>query len=974
MKDSFFALGLTEHRLWGLVLLPLKLNRLDGKSFFKADFTIFPSEKDENYQNLSYTEKETVKIIDEYNDKKIFSLFSKNKSLKEFHEKVEKEKIDNFVRPYIEKRLYRVFELIRDTNIKVFIRDKNRSNIFEEDFLTIMPGMALPVFTFARSEEESSYSLQLKYNQRIINIRDQYSDIITNSPALIKLNEKIYFVKDIEGTKINAFFERDVIKIPLKSTLNYFKKFVSNIVQQYEVNAIGFSIREIIPAKSALIGLERGLDNNAVLVLQFNYNKKRILANSNQICFVDFKQEKEEYIFEKFYRDEDFENSFHDLLSDLGLISFDQVNYELSGSRKLPFSDQLNNMIEWLNKNHSELLNNHLETRLKDEFSLYYTGEFNLKIDSNLVNDWFDIYAVIKIGEFELTLSKLRKNILNNQREYKLPNGLIFIIPMEWFNRFKEMFDFGKVKDEKILVHKQHFFIIEKAKQGSTERMLDELKVLNKKESLPSAFLPEGITATLRPYQIEGFKWLWYLQQNNLGGCLADDMGLGKTLQAITILQKNKEDLLLSSDEQSISQADLFSAAQKLSPTSIIIVPASLVYNWRNEIIRFAPSLKVYSHIGNQRLKSVNNFSSYDIIISSYHTVRQDIEMLINYSFHYIILDESQVIKNPASKVYKAVNILDSKYKLALTGTPIENSLTDLWAQMNFINRGLLGSLSYFKQSFVIPIEKKNQSQHEEQLKTLINPFILRRKKEQVAKDLPSLNEQVIYCGMSDDQRKFYEEEKSGIRNAIFERIEKDGVEKSAIIVLQGLTRLRQISNHPSLVDENYKSDSGKFEEVLRNINNVISEGHKVLIFSSFVRHLKLFADVLKKENLSYSLLTGTSRNREEIVNNFQHNEDCKVFLISLKAGGVGLNLTAADYVFILDPWWNPASEDQALNRAHRIGQDKNVFVYRFISEKSIEEKIRNLQEKKSKLAQTFVHSNNPMKKIEEKELTELFE
>jgi SNF2 family DNA or RNA helicase len=973
MKDSFFALGLTEHRLWGLVLLPLKLNRSQGKSFFRVDYTIFPRDLDTTYQSLSYTEKETVKIIDEYNDKKLFSLFSKEKTLKEFHEKVQKEKINKFIRPYIEKRLYRIFELINNTSIKVFIRDKNRSNIFEEDFLTIMPGLALPVFTFTKSETESSYFLQLKYNQKIIDIKDQHSDIITNSPALIKLNEKLYFVKDIEGTKINVFFGRDVITIPQQSALNYFKKFVLNIVQQYEVNANGFSIKEIHPEKSALVSLERGLDNNIVLVLQFIYNKKRIFPNSNQICFVDFKLQNEDYIFYKFYRDEEFENTYHDVLSDLGLISFDQVNYELSGNRKLSFADQLYAMIEWLNLNNQKLIDHHLIFSLKEEFSSYFTGGINLTIDSNLVNDWFDIYAVIKIGEFELTLNKLRKNILNNQREYKLPDGLIFVIPIEWFSRFKEMFDFGKINDEKIQVHKQHFFIIEKAKQGSKERILNELSILNEKENLPQAFLPEGITTTLRPYQIEGFKWLWYLQQNNLGGCLADDMGLGKTIQAIAILQKNKEDLLVNADEQKIQQKDLFSSTEKPSPTSIIIVPASLVYNWRNEILRFAPSLKVYSHIGNQREKSLNMFLSYDIIISSYHTVRQDIELLLNFNFHYIVLDESQVIKNPSSKIYKAVNILNSKYKLALTGTPIENSLTDLWAQMNFINKGLLGSLSYFKQSFVLPIEKKNQSQYEEKLKRLINPFILRRKKEQVAKDLPSLNEQVIYCGMSDDQRKFYEQEKSGIRNAIFERIEKEGAEKSAIIVLQGLTRLRQISNHPGLVDENYKGDSGKFDEVLRNIDNVISEGHKVLIFSSFVRHLKLFSDVLEKEKIQYSILTGTSRNREEIVNNFQSNEDCKVFLISLKAGGVGLNLTAADYVFIIDPWWNPASEDQALNRAHRIGQNKNVFVYRFISEKSIEEKIKILQEKKSKLAQTFVHANNPMAEIGEEELTELF-
>jgi len=275
--------------------------------------------------------------------------------------------------------------------------------------------------------------------------------------------------------------------------------------------------------------------------------------------------------------------------------------------------------------------------------------------------------------------------------------------------------------------------------------------------------------------------------------------------------------------------------------------------------------------------------------------------------------------------------------------------------------------LNFFKKEFTVPIEKKNQQEKEEKLKKLINPYILRRKKDEVAVDLPPVSEQIIYCSMTDEQRKFYESEKSIIRNSIFEKIDNQGVEKSSMIVLQGLTRLRQIANHPLLVDEQYADESGKFNEISRNIENIILEGHKVLVFSSFVKHLEIVETYIKTEKIKYTMLTGESLNREGIVKAFQNNPECKVFLISLKAGGVGLNLTAADYVFILDPWWNPASESQALNRAHRIGQDKKVFVYRFISENSIEEKIQMLQERKSNLAATFIHSNNPMKDISKK-------
>ena len=375
-----------------------------------------------------------------------------------------------------------------------------------------------------------------------------------------------------------------------------------------------------------------------------------------------------------------------------------------------------------------------------------------------------------------------------------------------------------------------------------------------------------------------------------------------------------------------IKQPDLFSTGEKV-PTSLIVVPASLVHNWKNELSRFAPSLKINLYIGNQRNRKINYFSNFDIIISSYHTIRQDIEILSGFRFHYVILDESQVIKNPSSKVYKSMIMLNSDHRLALTGTPIENSLTDLWAQMNFVNEGLLGNLNFFRREFVVPIEKKDDLSCEERLKKLINPFILRRTKEEVARDLPDITDQVVYCNMSDAQRQFYEEEKSTIRRSIFENIDREGLNKSAMIVLQGLTRLRQAANHPVLVDEDYHDDSGKFSEILRNIENMIPEGHKVLIFSSFVKYLELVKTELVIQEISHTMLTGASTNRESIVQAFQENPDCKVFLISLKAGGVGLNLTAADYVFILDPWWNPASEEQAVNRAHRIGQDKNVFV-----------------------------------------------
>ncbi len=979
MAERFFALGLNEHRVWGLILIPLVLIKKEDESFFTPSYIIFPNDKDENFNNLSYTGKEVVRLVDEYSDQKLFKLFSREKSVKEFQEKVNEKKIEEFIRPYIDRRLNLILNKISGSKIRVFLREKSRSNVFEEDFLKIQEGFAEPVFNFRRGEDGSVYSLDLRYKGAKLKMKDTYSVILSNFPAVIRLNASLFFVRDIEANKLRPFFIKDFITIPKKTEIQYFKSFVLNIIRDHEVNAEGFGIHTVVPEKSTTLSLERSLQNNAVLALGFTYGNRKIAANSSQQVFVDFHREKDNFQFEKYSRDFPFEEEYHELLNDLGLVSYDQVNYEIRGGRNHDFQTQVYDLVEWMNTNAGELSIPGLEIRSNLDNTGYYSGTRELAIGHELKNDWFDIRALIKAGAFEIPFYELRTFILNDKRAFPLPDGSIFVIPLEWFGRFREMFEFGKIEDGMIRVHKQHFSILEKTEKGISDRDFRKLEMLNSRERLTCTHIPASLNASLRPYQFEGYSWLYYLQQNNLGGCLADDMGLGKTIQAISLLLKNKED---SPGEEvpgpNPVQDELFQAIPDTERTpdrtSLIVVPSSLIHNWKNEILKFAPSLKWLLYVGNQRSRDLQRFEKVDVVISSYHTVRQDIEFLSGFRFHYIILDESQVIKNPYSKVYKAMTMLNSEHRIALTGTPIENSLTDLWSQMNFVNEGLLGNLNFFRREFVVPIEKKNDEACELRLKKLINPFILRRTKEEVARDLPEINDQVVYCSMTDAQRKFYEEEKSTIRRSIFENIDKQGIDNSAMIVLQGLTRLRQAANHPALIDEDYRDDSGKYGEILRNIENIVAEGHKVLVFSSFVKHLQLFRADFDERGISHTILTGASTNRESIVKAFQENENCKVFLISLKAGGTGLNLTAAGYVFILDPWWNPASEAQAVSRAHRIGQEKNVFVFRFISENSIEEKIQMLQEKKSKIAEAFVSSNNPLKNIDREQIEKLFE
>jgi len=384
---------------------------------------------------------------------------------------------------------------------------------------------------------------------------------------------------------------------------------------------------------------------------------------------------------------------------------------------------------------------------------------------------------------------------------------------------------------------------------------------------------------------------------------------------------------------------------------ALIVMPASLIFNWFNEIKKFAPHLHTIRHMGPKRVKSEQTLRTHDVVLTSYQTALRDAALLEKIEWTYIVLDESQYIKNHNSKIFGAIQDLPAKYKLSLSGTPIENSLSDLWAQMQFINPDILGTYPFFKKHFQVPIEKYRDEVLLEELVKLTRPYILRRTKEEVLKDLPEKTEQVIYCDMSANQKKLYEREKSAARNLLLEGDVTDPQTKMQIFT--SLLRLRQLSNHPVLYKKDYKHDAGKFEILTENLLKVKKAGHKALIFSSFTGHLDLVGDYLKEQEIPYVTLTGktSQKDRQAAVDAFQSKEELLFFLISIKAGGTGLNLTAADYVFILDPWWNPFAENQAIARAHRIGLDHPLTVLRYITSESIEEKIMKLQAKKKALS-----------------------
>lgn len=474
---------------------------------------------------------------------------------------------------------------------------------------------------------------------------------------------------------------------------------------------------------------------------------------------------------------------------------------------------------------------------------------------------------------------------------------------------------------------------------------------INEMDRLQLAPVGKTIKAELRPYQLHGFQWMQTLDALQWGGLLADDMGLGKTLQTIVFLD--------------------FVKKKKTGLPSLVICPVSLLFNWESEIKKFAPHLKFKIYHGIDRSLEGINLKKQDLVLSSYGTVRSDVELFAEMEWEYIILDESQAIKNPDSMVAKAVGQLRSKNRLALSGTPIQNNTFDLYSQFHFLNNGLLGSRNFFKEEFSNSIDKNQDQDRSEQLRKLIHPFMLRRTKELVAKDLPTKTEIELWCDMPDEQRQVYDKFRDFYKQSLLEKIDEVGMGSAGFLILEGLLRLRQICDSPKLLkDSKYNNIAGvKVEELLRELEENLV-GKKVLVFSQFTEMLDIIEKELLTRKKKFVRLDGSTptKKRQLIVGEFQDDQSIEIFLISLKAGGVGLNLTAAEYVFLVDPWWNPAAEQQAIDRTHRIGQTKKVFAYKMLCRNSVEERILALQQKKSSMAKGLISEDTAMFKTLKKE------
>lgn len=935
--------------LTGSVIEPYVIQLLDDGKFSYTYKKVATENLANHDYNFTDAEKLLVRYCTEAGHHNLAKIFNKKKLkdddfLRGF---IEVPKQKELLDEYISRRNNKVLHALKGQVLYVKEKSSDHPAMIERQ---VLADAAEVVYNFSRTPKGTYYYLTIKQGNVYLNLKNKSARIICQSPCWIMIADKVYhFDDETDAGKLLPFLTKPYITIEPRMEDSYYEKFILKAVKHFEVHTMGFDIDDIGGKKSALIKLVRDIDSNYAFTLAYKYENITIAANEPERTLAELEKKNGNFRFKRLKRDDDFEKIIEKTLTDNGLVFKYGALYATTDK-----ASDIGYLLEWVRNNAAELEKQGIQVRTDLEGQTYYTGQLKLSFSlSREENDWFDLHGIVEFENYKIPFIRFKNNILRNIREYVLPNGHIAILPEEWFERYRPILAFAQAEGDALRLKNYHAPLAEEALNGghTPGTGIQEFYKADKELEFD---LPGTLKATLRPYQQGGYNWMKALNQYNIGGCLADDMGLGKTVQVIALLLSvyepylKKAPILVNGSEKALEPVDfiedeledgqmsLFStvtdvghvkpqakvAKAEVTETvagkkpTLVVMPPSLIYNWESELARFAPQLKVFKYVSAFRNKQLKPLYTSHIILTTYGVVRNDLDILGKIDFEYIVLDESQLIKNPDSQSYKAVKQLNGKHRLTLTGTPIENSLTDLWSQLSFSNPGLLGGFDMFKREFVFPIEKKQDEGARKRLKTLISPFILRRTKEQVAKDLPPLTEKLFFCEMTERQKELYEREKSHYRNIILQNIEQEGIEKSKMVIFQGLMKLRLIANHPLLttvtpmeethLEGEHHFGSGKFTEITRMLESLRGENHKVLIFSQFVKHLNLFKAWFEEHKIPFSYLIGNTTNRKDVIEEFEKSADTKFFLISLKAGGVGLNLTSADYVFMLDPWWNP--------------------------------------------------------------------
>ncbi len=890
---------------------------------------------------------------------------------------------------FVQSKIYSIINIVRAAHIPVLLRESPDIQEPLRAVVKVHKKPARALFHFIKTDKGIDYNMRLLHQDTPVSLIGKRPVLLSRDPCAIVIDKELFVLDNVPANKLMPFFSKPQIHVPQQLQESYFTGFIRKTLQDNPITAEGFTVNTHTHDPEWVLEVTTNLKGRLAIKLQYGYDKHMVLPSDSKKNLVFLSRKNESICYHKYIRNILLEKQAIHTLRNMGLSGNDDVFFTLNDG-----DHEGTELVSWTNRKHHTLKDAGFRVIRAKDMPTFHLGPVNLEslVEEGSI-DWFDIHVTIWLGTKALPFIMLRDTILSGKRTFQLPCGTVFILPARWLTQFKELMYYAcpdnRSRKGHFRLRKHHLGLVQGAGLWERSGVPHNFEALYSSRPDRDIKPPQNLKAPLRDYQLQGLAWLRHLHKHQLGGCLADDMGLGKTVQTLALLAESLENPATDTsprpqNAEGPQQLSLFNSSTEEKPAShqtpaasthtpsLIIMPTSLIHNWYNEIKKFTPHLKTLIYKENRKTLP-GRFHQYQIILTSYGIARNDVDMLKAHAFHYIILDESQFVKNPSSKTYKAITMLSARHRLVLTGTPIENALTDLWAQFNFLNQGMLGNREQFTQRYYRPVEKEGNVHAARELKQLIRPFILRRKKGEVARELPPVTEQVVQCEMTRQQQDAYDRFKSAVRNSLISNLNDSTLGKKQVQILEAILRLRQMSNHPLLANPSYQGDSGKMDEVLYFADSLTAQGHKGIFFSSFVSHLSLIAKELDQREHPYVMLTGSTVNREKVVDKFQKEQGPMLFLISLKAGGTGLNLTAAEYVFILDPWWNPAAEMQAISRAHRIGQEKKVFVYRLIAKNSIEDKIFSLQKRKEELAHSLINDISPFREMTTSEIKELF-
>ena len=945
-NDRRIIMILRPTGLWGIVKAELKQADSTGGSFtaLRSFMSCRVGDVDERLRQLARTCEETEPQ----------SLYVRHANRKMFRQEKdfwasEDTTVRRHVKRMADRGLTEAIKLADELDIPTLYAAKNSTTLHIDERLRLLVGTeATPVMNFRRHDGGISYRLQLRIGEEeVMTLSEHHITVLAHEPGLfIADSDIIALCPGFSAKLLLPFTTKATVAIPPHMENEYFRKFIMPNVAKADVQAEGFEIDDLNEPPRPQLTVENAIDGRQLLALSFRYDQMVYTPYSPSRGKVTLHEEDGSFRFSRLLRNMAEEQRYMKLLCQAVLPPATTARGEVR-------FQTLQQLIDWLRR-HGEALRAQGFDVIQPSDHIYHIGPLSVEQNESWHSDWLqtEVTVVLDNGRMRIPFADLRATILHGEQDYMLPTGERLLIPQEWLSRYSTLLLMGRRKGNALLLHRSQ---LTDDPHASTDLPFSpDSPVSTSAWRFCRQSPPASLRATLRPYQLTGFQWLCQNLTGQTGCCLSDEMGLGKTLQTIALLLNYKE----TSKQQSravpppgclFSDEEMRGTAPPVSPagtleyrTSLVVAPASVVHNWQNELARFAPSLLVCNYTGDtaRRRDKRKALMQWDVVLTTYRTLQNDIGHLSRYGFGIIVFDESQAFKTATSQIHEAVCQLSALHRMAISGTPVENNLGELWSLMNVLNPCLLGDWQTYQRSFALPIAHSLEEERTQLLRRLIAPYFLKRTKEEVLTDLPERQDEIVVCPMTEQQEHEYAEELSKARNEWL-----DTETRSTVSMLAAITRLRMIAN-----------GEGKMQTVFEQLEQLRGTHHKVLIFSEYVTLLENVANKMKERGWLYEMLTGKTQRREQVIARFQQTADCQFFLISLKAGGVGLNLTAADYVLLLDPWWNQAAEEQAIARAHRIGQHHPVFVYRYVSENTLEEQILTLQQRK----QTLIDSVMP--------------